>query len=165
MAPIAGRMRLSVLVLAAWVAACGPASPPPDGNIADDAAVPPAADPAAVRPSPEAAADVAVEAPAPPALVVDHVWVRDADDPAEQAARRAAIERLRLAVERGGSFEAAWQALGVAPEAWHVGESESYPVALIPAAARALPPGSVSVVIPGDGGLHLFRILRRDGAR
>jgi hypothetical protein len=35
---------------------------------------------------------------------------------------------------------------------------------MIPEGARDLPVGSLSAVLPGDGGLHFFRILGRDGA-
>jgi hypothetical protein len=109
--------------------------------------------------------DVPVEAEVvrhPTDLRLDHAWVQDAADATEQAARRAAMERLRSAVERGASFDAAWKALGVAPGPWHVGEGETYPYDVLPEGARDLPVGSLSPILPGNGGLHLFRILARE---
>jgi hypothetical protein len=58
----------------------------------------------------------------------------------------------------------AWTALGQDGNVWHVAESETYEYAVLPEKARDLPPGTVSPVIPGDGGLHLFRILARESA-
>ena len=112
--------------------------------------------------APEAGDDEA-EAPVP-SLVVDHAWVKDADTLLAQQERRRAMDQLRVNVGRGMTFEAAWVALRVAPEVWHIGEHETYPVAVIPVEARNLPVGTLSPVIPGDGGLHLFRILGREGA-
>lgn len=45
---------------------------------------------------------------------------------------------------------------------WHVAEGETYAYEVIPADARDLPDGSLSAVIAGDGGHHLFRIIGRD---
>lgn len=111
--------------------------------------VPPTADQAAAPP-----------ATPPAALRVDHAWVKGADDPGH----RQAIAELRTRVVAGESMTAAWTALGEDGNVWHVAESETYEYAVIPAAARDLPVGGVSPVIPGDGGLHLFRILGREDA-
>jgi hypothetical protein len=41
---------------------------------------------------------------------------------------------------------------------WHIGDHEEYTYEVIPAEAHDLPLGSISPIIPGDGGLHLFKI-------
>jgi hypothetical protein len=99
--------------------------------------------------------------PVPVRMLVDHAWVRDAATPGGRAEQRRQMERLRLMVLSGQPVADAWDALGVDGRDWHVGEQETYPVDVIPEAARSLAPGSVSAVIPGDGGLHLFRVFGR----
>jgi hypothetical protein len=44
---------------------------------------------------------------------------------------------------------------------WHIGDHEEYPYDVIPPEAHDLPDGSLSPIIPGDGGLHLFKIYQR----
>ncbi|MCW5893396.1 MAG: hypothetical protein KIT14_23015 [bacterium] len=138
-------MRTLLPLVLVLVVACGPREPPapiPVPETADQASAAPAAD-------------------APPAaLRVDHAWVKGADDPGHQRA----IATLRTRVVAGEGMSAAWIALGQDGNVWHVGESELYEYAVIPLAARDLPVGSVSPVIPGDGGLHLFRILAHESA-
>ena len=121
---------------------------------------------AACAPTPSRPAPRAVESPepgrAPAALRVDHAWVKDAPGAAEQASRRTTMERLRAKVEKGEPFVGAWNALGVDGGPWHVAEQETYAYDVIPPSARDLPVGALSPIIPGNGGLHLFRILGRE---
>jgi hypothetical protein len=139
-----GGMRMLVPLVLVLVAACGPKTPPvpqPVPDTADQAAAPtPAAPPAALR--------------------VDHAWVKGADDPGHAEA----IAALRTRVVAGERITEAWAALELDGNVWHVAEGETYEYAILPAAARDLAPGTVSPVIPGDGGLHLFRILARESA-
>ncbi len=95
-------------------------------------------------------------------LHVDHAWVKDASSAGEQVQRRAALDALRAKVEAGAGFSEAFRSLHADPGPWHVAEGETYPYDVIPAAARDLPVGTLSTVIPGNGGLHLFRILGRE---
>jgi hypothetical protein len=139
-------MRTLIVCLVVLATACAPKSSPRP----------------APAPPPAAPASAAPEAPPPTSLRVDHAWVKDADDPAEQAARTTAIATLRAKATAGERFVAAWEALGVDGEPWHVAEGETYPYDVLPAEARSLPDGAVSAVIPGNGGQHLFRILGRD---
>jgi hypothetical protein len=44
---------------------------------------------------------------------------------------------------------------------WHIGDHEEYMAETIPPEGRDLPAGSISPIIPGDGGLHLFTIHER----
>jgi hypothetical protein len=94
-------------------------------------------------------------------LVVDHAWLKDAEDDKERAAGRALLVRLRTLVEAGATIPTAYTQLQVDGNAWHIGDHEEYPYQVIPAAAHDLPPGSLSPIIPGDGGLHLFKIYQR----
>ncbi len=98
-------------------------------------------------------------------LHVDHAWVKDASTPTEQAVHRKTMEALREKIEAGGAFIASWNSLGVDGTYWHVAEKETYSADVIPEAARNLPIGSLSPILPGDGGLHLFRILGREPAK
>jgi hypothetical protein len=102
---------------------------------------------------------LAIDLPPPQAMVVvDHAWVKNADDKKTNAAQKAAIEKLRTLVAAGTALPAAWTQLKLPAEPWHVGNHEEYPADVIPAAARKLQPGGLSPVIPGDGGLHLFKL-------
>jgi hypothetical protein len=94
-------------------------------------------------------------------LVVDHAWLKDAEDEKARFADRALLERLRALVEAGATIPEAYTQLQVDGAAWHIGDHEEYPYEIIPAEAHDLPPGSLSPIIPGDGGLHLFRIYQR----
>jgi len=132
-------MRFAVACVLLAAIACGRAPSPPAGG------------------APAAVDTMALELPA--TLQVDHAWVQDATDPAEQRARRAAMEALRERVERGGAFNESWNALGLDGTPWHVAENESYPSDVLPAETRALPVGTLSPIVPGNGGLHLFRII------
>lgn len=142
-------MRTLVPLVLVLVVACGPKAPPVPEPIPDKA------DQAATEP-----ADVAPLGAAPTALRVDHAWVKDGANPAHEQA----IAALRTRVVAGESMTEAWTALGEDGNVWHVAESETYEYAVLPEQARDLPPGTVSPVIPGDGGLHLFRILARESA-
>jgi hypothetical protein len=134
-------MRTLAAGLLLVLAACAPKAPPP------------------VAPPPAPARTAT-----PAALHVDHAWVKDADTPAEQAARRRTIDALRAKVQGGESFVAVWTSLGVDPGPWHVADGETYPYEVIPPEARDLAVGQVSAVIPGNGGLHVFRITGREPA-
>jgi hypothetical protein len=75
--------------------------------------------------------------------------------------QRQAMDSLRSKVTNGESFDAGFASLGVDPGPWHVATDETYPYEVVPIDARDLPVGTVSAVIVGDGGLHLFRIIQR----
>jgi hypothetical protein len=108
----------------------------------------------------------AVVLPAGPMNIhVDHAWVKDASTPSLQAVHRKTMEALREKIEAGGAFVASWSALGADGTYWHVAEKETYSADVIPEGARNLPIGSLSPILPGDGGLHLFRILGRESAK
>lgn len=101
------------------------------------------------------------DAPVVPAgmVLVDHAWVKDASSEKGQAKRRNEIDILRTKAIAGTGFVAAWESLGANGDVWHVAEGETYDTAVIPPSVLALGPGTVSAVIPGDGGLHLFRLI------
>ena len=92
-------------------------------------------------------------------LLVDHAWVKDVKSKKAQAAQRAALERLRGLVASGDAIPSGYQKLGISGTAWHIGDHEEYPYDVVSAEAHDLPPGSLSPVIVGDGGLHLFKII------
>lgn len=94
-------------------------------------------------------------------LVVDHGWLRDATDAAGQAAGGKQLEELRTAVAKGETIPAAFSRLGFDGTNWHIGDHEEYPLEVLPAELRDLKADSLSPVIPGDGGRHLFRIYER----
>jgi hypothetical protein len=64
-------------------------------------------------------------------------------------------------VSGGATIPTAYQKLGGDAADWHIGDHEEYPYDVVPPAAHDLPPGSLSPIIPGDGGLHLFTIHAR----
>lgn len=97
-------------------------------------------------------------------LVVDHAWVKDAAAPRVRAAQRKAIDRLRGLVESGAKLGEAYPKLAVNGADWHIGDHEEYGYDVVPAEAHDLPPGALSPVIPGNGGLHLFKIFERKSA-
>lgn len=100
--------------------------------------------------------------PATDTLTVDHTWVKDAPNPKLRARNRALLEKLRAEVERGAlTMGLAFKKLVTDGTLWHIGDHEEYAYEVVPAAAHDLPPGSLSAIIPGDGGLHLFRIHAR----
>ena len=95
-------------------------------------------------------------------LVVDHAWVKDGPKKSITAAQRKSLEALRGRVLGGQSLPEAFKTLpGVDSIAWHIGDHEEYPYGVVPAEAHDLPPGSVSPIIAGDGGLHLFKLYAR----
>lgn len=94
-------------------------------------------------------------------LVVDHAWHKDAEDEKIRTADRAQMEQLRTLVEAGATIPEAYTKLRVDGAAWHIGDHEEYPYEVIPSEAHDLPPGSLSPIIPGNGGLHLFKIYQR----
>lgn len=95
-------------------------------------------------------------------LLVDHAWVKDAAKKAVTAKQKKSLEELRARVVAGQTIPKAFETLkGVDGNAWHIGDHEEYPTDVVPAQARDLAPGSVSPVVPGDGGLHLFKIHER----
>ncbi len=99
--------------------------------------------------------------PATDVLVVDHAWVKDSEQAKQQGEQRAAMERLRALVMAGATIPASYEKIGADAANWHIGDHEEYPYEVIPAHAHDLPPGSLSPLIPGDGGLHLFKIHAR----
>ena len=103
-----------------------------------------------------------IELPAAPeVVVVDHAWVKNAKKKRQLAADRATIDKIRVAVVGGAKIPDAWKELGVTGDAWHIGDHEEYAYDVVPAEARDLPPGTISPVIPGNGGLHLFQIYAK----
>ena len=92
-------------------------------------------------------------------LLVDHAWVKDVKSKKAQAAQRAALERLRALVANGDTIPYAYLKLDISGAPWHIGDHEEYPYDVVAAQARDLPPGGLSPVIVGDGGLHLFKII------
>jgi hypothetical protein len=94
-------------------------------------------------------------------LVVDHAWLKDVEDEKELAAGRTRLARLRALVVAGATIPQAYDRLRVDGTPWHIGDHEEYPAEVLPPDVRDLPPGSLSKIIPGDGGLHLFKIYQR----
>jgi hypothetical protein len=94
-------------------------------------------------------------------LVVDHAWLKDAEDANERATGRTLIDKLRALVVAGATIPEAFSQMQLDGSLWHIGDHEEYPYEIIPAEANGLPPGSISPVVPGDGGLHLFKIYQR----
>ena len=135
------RAGMRALLIALALVACGPTTHP--------------------LPRPTSQSTPALQAP-PASVRVDHVWVKDAPTTAARAAQREALETLRQRVAAGASFTAAWTGLGIDGDLWHVAENETYPYDVISEGARDLPVGALSPILPGNGGLHLFRILARE---
>jgi hypothetical protein len=73
------------------------------------------------------------------------------------------MERLRALCAAGESIPVAFPKVGADAADWHIGDHEEYPYDVVPAEAHDLTAGSLSAIIPGDGGLHLFRIVERRG--
>lgn len=94
-------------------------------------------------------------------LVVDHAWLKDAEDAKERAAGRSNLEKLRTLVVKGATIPESFAQMQLDGSLWHIGDHEEYPYESIPAEARDLAPGALSPIIPGDGGLHLFRIYEK----
>ena len=117
------------------------------------------------QPRAEAKAAASAVPAGPTQLLVDHAWVKDAESPDAQAAQRKAMEALRAKIAAGGTFVAAWNELGVDGARWHVAKQEIYPADVLPEGVRSLPVGAISPILPGDGGMHLFRILGREAIK
>jgi hypothetical protein len=98
-------------------------------------------------------------------LVVDHAWVKDSETKKGQASQRAAIDRLRKLVAAGDTIPSGYAKLHVPGEAWHIGDHEEYSVEVVPPEARDLPAGTLSAVLAGNGGLHLFKIVEHKQVR
>jgi len=94
-------------------------------------------------------------------LVVDHAWVKDAPDKKGRAAGMAQLKRMRALVKAGATIPQAYARLRVNGDYWHIGDHEEYPYDVLPVGVRDLQAGALSRIIPGDGGLHLFRIYQR----
>lgn len=94
-------------------------------------------------------------------LVVDHAWLKDAEDASERAAGRGELENLRALAVKGATIPEAFARMQLDGSLWHIGDHEEYPYEAIPAEARDMPPGAISPIIAGDGGLHLFRIYEK----
>jgi hypothetical protein len=147
-----GNMRRLLVGVAVVLAACGPQFPQPDHRPRTAGVPEERKTTATTMPETEAV-------PATGAIRVDHAWVKDASSAKGQAKRRGEIEALRSKVIAGSGFVVAWESLGANGEVWHVAEGETYDAEVLPAVVRGMAPGQVSAVIPGDGGLHLFRVL------
>ena len=98
-------------------------------------------------------------------LIVDHAWLKDAENEAERTAGRALLERLRALVAAGATIPDAYTQLQVDGSLWHIGDHEEYLTLVLPPEVQNLPAGSLSPIVPGDGGLHLFRIYERKQER
>lgn len=94
-------------------------------------------------------------------LLLDHAWIKDADDATERAAARTALEKMRSLVVKGMTIPTAFAKLQLDGSLWHIGDHEMYPYEAIPPEARDLRSGAVSPVLPGDGGQHLFMIYEK----
>lgn len=94
-------------------------------------------------------------------LLVDHAWLKDAVDGKGLADGGAQLEQLRKAVMNGETIAAAFARLQFDGSDWHIGDHEEYPVEVLPAEVRDLPQKSLSPLIAGDGGRHLFKIHQR----
>lgn len=94
-------------------------------------------------------------------LVVDHAWLKDAEDATGRATGREVLEKLRALAVKGATIPAAFARMQLDGTHWHIGDHEEYPFEAIPAEARDLPLGAISPIIPGDGGLHLFMIYAK----
>lgn len=136
-------MRSLLFGVTLLLAACGPVASPPVAS-----------------PLPEAAR----HASPPKSLQVDHAWVKNAPTPGARTKQKQQMDTLRAKVLGGSSFTAAWNALNYDGALWHVADGETYPYEVVSEEARDLAVGSVSEVIPGNGGLHLFRIVAHDPA-
>ena len=91
-------------------------------------------------------------------LIVDHAWLKDASTEKDRAAGHALLVQLRNQVKAGATIPDAYNKLQVDGSNWHIGDHEEYPYNILAAEARDLPPGTLSEIIPGDGGEHLFKI-------
>lgn len=94
-------------------------------------------------------------------LMVDHAWLKDASDEKGLADGGAQLEQLRNAVLSGETIPAAFARLQFDGSDWHIGDHEEYQVEVLPAEIRELPLETLSPVIAGDGGRHLFKIHQR----
>jgi hypothetical protein len=94
-------------------------------------------------------------------LVVDHAWVKDSKRAAAQAKQKQEIEQLREKVIAGTPLPEAWRGMKLTAMNWHVGEHETYATNVLPPEAKDLKANDVSVVMVGDGGLHLFKVYER----
>ena len=94
-------------------------------------------------------------------LVVDHAWRKDAEIETEIMEGRVQITRLREMVANGITIPQAYVKMNLDGTMWHIGDHEEYPYDVIPEEARDLKPGTLSPLISGDGGIHLFWIYQR----
>ncbi len=86
---------------------------------------------------------------------------QDAATVKAKAAQRALMERLRTLVAAGATIPDAFAQLKTSADGWHIGDHEQYLASVVPAEARQLPAASLSTIISGDGGLHLFWLVSR----
>jgi len=94
-------------------------------------------------------------------LVVDHAWLKLSENEEAAAAGHTLMERLKSLVEAGATIPTAFARLKVDGNAWHIGDHEEYPYDSVPDEARDLPPETLSPIIEGEGGIHLFVIHKR----
>jgi hypothetical protein len=94
-------------------------------------------------------------------LTVDHAWLKDVEDEAGRIAGREQMEKLRELVEAGAPLPQAYEQLQADGSSWHIGDHEEYADDILPEEARNLAAGTLSPLIPGDGGLHLLMVHQR----
>lgn len=94
-------------------------------------------------------------------LVVDHAWRKDAEIETEIMEGRMQITRLREMVANGNTIPQAYAKMNLDGSMWHIGDHEEYPYDVIPEEARDLKPGTLSPLITGNGGIHLFWIYQK----
>lgn len=97
----------------------------------------------------------------PAQLQVSHAWIKDAEKAADKKTQRKDMDKLRSRVDKGEPFQKAWETLKLDGSLWHVADDETYPVDILPVGVQELGVGALSNVTPGDGGLHLFRIINK----
>lgn len=94
-------------------------------------------------------------------LILDHAWVKDAEDVEVRNTNRKLLEQLRKLVKKGATIPEGYKQLHADGSLWHIGDHEEYEYDIVSAGARDLPAGGLSTIIPGDGGLHLYKIHQR----
>lgn len=94
-------------------------------------------------------------------IVVDHAWLKDAADEKGLSVGGEQLKQLRKAVLARETIPAAFARLQFDGSDWHIGDHEEYPADVLPVEVRNLPQDSISPVIAGDGGRHLFKIYQQ----
>jgi hypothetical protein len=94
-------------------------------------------------------------------LIIDHAWLKEDEDEATRLEGRKQMKRLQKLVVTGVSIPSAYKRLKTDGSLWHIGDHEEYAYEIISDAARDLPEGGLSDILPGNGGLHLYKIHQR----